>query len=486
MQNQNLELMPTSRWHRWFRNVLLKKCSRLENTNVCLVDSNGRHDLGTGNSNNQPTIEIIVANPRFYRRVLTGGNLGAAESWMDGDWSCSDLYGLIRLMTRNIELADHLNASWGRLRTGWERMKHWLRKNSLTSSRKNIHAHYDLGNRMFSLFLDPTMNYSSAIFRNIDSNGPRESLHRAQLNKMEQICQTLNLQPSDHLLEIGTGWGSLACYAAKHFGCRVTTTTISQEQFEWVKQKIEREGLEGQIELLDQDYRKLQGQYDKIVSVEMIEAVGDQYYPVFFDKCQQLLAPDGMLLLQAITVVDQRYQQHLRSVDFICKYIFPGGSLPCISRLVQVAAQSAQFRLIQLNDFAPHYAETLRRWREKFWQNIELIRDLGYDEKFIRMWDYYLVYCEAGFDERQINVSHLLFASQKCQYDPSPSREFSKSCQTRSQIDTETTTPGDYSYELNLSIERQDNFRQSPTTRLHPSADANLATEHEEHERAAR
>jgi cyclopropane-fatty-acyl-phospholipid synthase len=336
---------------------------------------------------------------------------------MDGDWTCSDLTGLVRLMTRNLDLADDFDRGFGRWRKSWERLGHWLRRNSTRQARKNIREHYDLGNEFFELFLDPTMNYSSAVFSDLGGSGHGESLHRGQLNKMDRLCRMLDLQPGDHLLEIGTGWGSLACYAAKHFGCRVTTTTISKEQFNWACRRVEMEGLKDRVTVLDRDYRLLEGKYDKIISVEMIEAVGDHYYETFFEKCNSLLKPDGLLLLQAITIVDQRYRKHLGSVDFICKYIFPGGSLPSISRLVQCAADSANMRLVELNDYAPHYAETLRRWRQRFHQQIEEVRALGYDERFIRMWDYYLAYCEAGFDERQINLVHVLWAHRQCRLD---------------------------------------------------------------------
>lgn len=418
IETELAEMTPTNRRDRFFRKMLLTRFRPLLQGHLVVIDSDGHHLIGEDGCSQNESPAIYVHNPRFYRRILSGGNLAAAEAFMDRDWSCNDLTRLIRLMIQNLQLTDSLDDSWARGRRFLERMGHWLRRNTLKRSRQNIEAHYDLGNRMFSLFLDPTMNYSSALFKKIDSHGPRESLHRAQLNKMEKICRTLALQPGDHLLEIGTGWGSLACYAAKHFGCKVTTTTISKEQYQWVKKRIEIEGLEDQVTLLDQDYRNLTGKFDKIVSVEMIEAVGDQYYGGFFAKCRDLLTSEGILLLQAITIVDQRYQKHLRSVDFICKYIFPGGSLPCVSRLVDVAAKSSEFRLLNLNDFAPHYAETLRRWREKFWQNIEAIKDLGYDDRFIRMWDYYLAYCESGFDERQINVSHLLFGMKVAKFDP--------------------------------------------------------------------
>jgi cyclopropane-fatty-acyl-phospholipid synthase len=263
------------------------------------------------------------------------------------------------------------------------------------------------------------MNYSSAIFETLESHGHAESLQKAQNRKMKLLCEALQLSPSDHLLEIGTGWGALACYAAENYGCRVTTTTISREQYSWAVRRVNRDGLQDRVTVLEQDYRCLNGTYDKIVSVEMIEAVGDQFYDTFFRTCQRLLKPDGLMLLQAITIIDQRYATHLKNADFICKYIFPGGSLPCISRLVGSAALSAEMRLVQLSDYAAHYAETLRRWRSRFFQKIEAIRDLGFSERFIRMWDYYLAYCEAAFEERQINLVHALFAQRNSRFNPS-------------------------------------------------------------------
>jgi cyclopropane-fatty-acyl-phospholipid synthase len=406
---------------RLYRKFIFGIVRRLRSGQLAIQDANGRQLFGIPEYDSAgqelPPVEIQVHRPQFYGRVLWGGGLGAAESLMDGDWTCSDLTGLVRLMTRNLDLADDFDRGFGRWRKLWERTGHWLRRNSPRQARQNIREHYDLGNDFFELFLDPTMNYSSAIFSDLAGSGHGESLHRGQLNKMDRLCRMLDLGPQDHLLEIGTGWGSLACYAAKHFGCRVTTTTISREQYAWACRRVETEGLGERVTVLDRDYRLLEGKYDKIISVEMIEAVGDHYYETFFQKCNSLLKPDGLLLLQAITIVDQRYQQHLRSVDFICKYIFPGGSLPSISRLVQCAADAASMRLVQLNDYAPHYAETLRRWRQRFHQQLEQVRALGYDERFIRMWDYYLAYCEAGFDERQINLVHLLLAHRQCRLD---------------------------------------------------------------------
>lgn len=403
-------------WQTYCRSLVVNQIEKLAGDRLLLIDSIDRLPIGDENGELAP-IRIVVLDPRFYSRVVTGGPLGAAESLMDGDWTCSDLTRLVRLMLRNETVLGRLDGGFSMVKRAIERFRNWFRRNTVKRSRSNIREHYDLGNEFFSLFLDPTMNYSSAVFESLQSRGPAESLHRAQLRKMQQLCETLQLNSGDHVLEIGTGWGSMACYAAKHFGCKVTTTTISREQYLWATNRVRQEGLEHLVTVLEQDYRLLDGTYDKIVSVEMIEAVGDQFYDTFFRKCQSLLKPDGLLLLQAITIVDQRYAKHLKSVDFICKYIFPGGSLPCISRLVSSSASAAEMRLVQLNDYAGHYAETLRRWRTRFWNQIETIRALNYSERFIRMWDYYLAYCEAAFDERQINLVHALFAKRESKFD---------------------------------------------------------------------
>ncbi len=412
--------MPSPRRLTWLqrrlRAILFRGARRMRGGCLVVRDADGEHWLGEVHS--AVRCELDVHDPALYRRMLFGGALGAAESLMDGHWTAHDLTSVVRLFVRNLDVLDGFDRGWGSWRGGFERVRHWLRGNTRRNARQNIRAHYDVGNRFFQLFLDPTMNYSAALFTSLVEGQPGESLHRAQLNKMERLCQQLDLRPGQHLLEIGSGWGSLACYAARHYGCRVTTTTISAEQFQWSRERVRQEGLEPLVTVLDQDYRHLTGQYDRIVSVEMIEAVGDRYYDVFFAKCRELLRDDGLMLLQAITIVDQRYRQHLRSVDFICKYIFPGGSLPCISRLTQSASDAGAMRLVQLADFAPHYAETLRRWRGRFHQHATEIRELGYDERFRRMWDYYLAYCEAAFEERQINLVHMLFAMKQSRIDP--------------------------------------------------------------------
>ena len=274
---------------------------------------------------------------------------------------------------------------------------HALRRNSRAGSRRNIAAHYDLGNDFFRLFLDETLMYSAATYEH-----PQQSLHDAQLARLDRICHRLELKPTDHLLEIGTGWGGLALHAARHFGCRVTTTTISREQWKLARERVCEAGLQDRIEVLCQDYRDLEGRYDKLVSIEMIEAIGHAYYDTYFARCSQLLKPEGAMLLQAITIPDQRYERARRSVDFIQRYIFPGSCIPSVAALTQSIARASDLRVFDLEDIGPHYATTLAHWRENFRANLSRVRALGYDDQFIRMWEYYLCYCEGGFAERAL------------------------------------------------------------------------------------
>jgi cyclopropane-fatty-acyl-phospholipid synthase len=292
---------------------------------------------------------------------------------------------------------------------GWfSRAGHWISRNTREGSRKNIAAHYDLSNSLFKLFLDPTMMYSSAVFED-----ESQSLESASIAKLDRICQSLSLRPTDHLVEIGTGWGGMALHAAKNYGCHVTTTTISKEQHAMASQRIQEAGLQDRVTLLMTDYRDLAGQYDKLVSVEMIEAVGDEYLPTYFSTCDRLLKPGGKMLIQAITMPDQRYATYLKSVDFIQKYIFPGGCLPSVGAMQAAVSKGTGLRLTGLFDFAESYAITLRNWRERFFQRITEVRELGFDDRFIRMWEYYLCYCEGAFRERAVGVSHLVWDKVK-------------------------------------------------------------------------
>ena len=403
-----LSFSPTDRF---FRTLVHTTLARVSGGSITIDEGNDSITFGGGTGELSTTIE--VHHRRFYRRLVLGGNLGAADSLIAGDWTCDDLTALVRIFVRTEYAGRDLNT--GKLslfRTFASRLTHWLRRNTVVKSRRNIQQHYDLGNDFYALWLDDTMTYSSGIFES-----PQTTMRDASIAKIDRICQQLNLQPNDHLLEIGTGWGALALHAAREYGCRVTTTTISDEQHAEASRRITAAGLSHRITLLKKDYRHLTGVYDKIASVEMIEAVGHEYYPQFFESCARLLKEDGAMVLQGIVIADEFYESHIRSTDFISQYIFPGGSLPSISTLVSTAAGSGGMRTLELLDIAPHYAETLRRWRTEFYRHLDQIRALGFDDQFIRMWEYYLCYCEAAFEERRVNVVQIHFAKRGCKSD---------------------------------------------------------------------
>ena len=355
--------------------------------------------------------KVYVGNADMYRRIMLGGTIGSAESYMQQQWSTDDLTSLIRIMIRNLDHFTKLEKGWARLKTAIHYCQHALRHNSLVNSRKNIHEHYDLGNDFYRLFLDPTLNYSSGVFEDLSPTASaREPMLSASVRKMGTICQKLQVNSLDHVLEIGTGWGAMAVHMASKYGCRVTTTTISQQQFDVASKRVIEAGVEDLVTVLLKDYRELDGKYDKLVSIEMIEAVGHQYYDQFFAKCNELLRDDGAMLLQAITIGEQNYDYHIRNVDFIGKYIFPGGSLPSISALSKSIGRVSRMRMIHQGDITPHYERTMLCWREKFFERLNAIRALGYDEAFIRRWHFYLCYCEAAFAERRVHCTHLMFA----------------------------------------------------------------------------
>ena len=351
---------------------------------------------------------IDVGNPAFFAKTAFGGSVGAAESYMDGDWHCDRLVDVMRLMIRNRNLLDGIEGGNARVKGWLMKTAHALRRNTQNGSRKNIAAHYDLGNPLFELFLDSSLMYSSAIF-----DRPGMSLEQASERKLQVICESLELSNSDRLIEIGTGWGGMAIYAAKHYGCHVTTTTISKQQHELASARIQAEGLQDRITLLLSDYRELDGRFDKLVSIEMIEAIGHQFQNTYFEKCADLLAPGGKALIQAITIEDHRYRQALNSVDFIKRHIFPGSYIPCVSSMVESAARAGKLRLLHLRDIGPSYALTLNEWRRRFLANETEVLALGYDRRFFRMWDFYLAYCEAGFLEQSISDVHLLFGKER-------------------------------------------------------------------------
>ncbi|MNG74578.1 Cyclopropane-fatty-acyl-phospholipid synthase [compost metagenome] len=362
----------------------------------------GQQTLHFGDESSALRAEVQILAPGVYWRLLTGGSLAAAESWMEGEWETHQLTPLLQILALNGKVLGRLESGFRLLGNPMERLRHWTRRNYRKQARENISAHYDLGNEFYAHFLDEDLLYSSALFTADD-----QALSQAQQAKMERLCEQLALTAGDHLLEIGTGWGAMAEYAARHYGCRVTTTTLSREQYIWATERIARAGLQDRVQVLLCDYRDLTGEFDKLVSVEMIEAVGKRYLPDFFRTCQARLRPGGRMAIQAITIQDQRYHDYSKSVDFIQRYIFPGGFLPSITAMSELMTRHTDFVVRNLFDMGPDYARTLTLWRQRFlhaWQDIE---KLGFDERFRRMWLYYFGYCEAGFNARTISVVQL-------------------------------------------------------------------------------
>jgi cyclopropane-fatty-acyl-phospholipid synthase len=392
---------PTTWTQRKLRNQILAVLGSMREARVHITDADGSYQLGEGDS----SYAVTIHDPRTWNEVAVQGTVGAGAAYAYGWWSCSDLVAFMRVLLRNRASLDGLEKGFVNFFMPVLRLAHWLKSNTRSGSRRNIAAHYDLGNNFFSEWLDPTMLYSSAYFS--DKN---QELSAAQIAKCDKLCRALNLSFDDHLLEVGTGWGGLAIHAARTYGCRVTTTTISSEQYRAACERVKAVGLEGRVQVLLSDYRDLKGEYDKIVSVEMIEAVGHRFYDTYFSTLNRLLKKNGLLALQAITITEQQYPKALKAVDFIQRYIFPGSCIPSVGALVSSVGRSTDFNLVNLTDITPHYAETLRRWRETFHAKKDVIRELGYDDQFMRMWDYYLAYCQGGFHEHAIACTHLLFA----------------------------------------------------------------------------
>jgi len=385
------------------RKAVLSRLAQLTRDRVTLIEGEAVQTFGAESADGLAA-QITVLDPRFYAEIAFGGSIGAGEAWMHGYWECDDLVALVRILLRNREVLDGMEGGLARLTAPLQALFHRLNRNSRAGSRRNIAAHYDLGNDFFELWLDETMMYSSAMFAE-----PDMSLLAAQVHRLDHICRRLDLQPTDHVVEIGTGWGGFALHAAQHYGCRVTTTTISREQYVKARERVVAAGLEDRVTLLQDDFRDLGGQYDKLVSIEMIEAVDHAQLPTYFAKCAELLAPHGAMLIQAITMADQRYDEYRKTVDFIRRYIFPGGNLPSTAVMADVAARETDLRLLGLDDIGLHYAETLRRWRSAFSAQLEAIRRMGYPESFIRMWTFYLCYCEGAFLERAISDVLMLW-----------------------------------------------------------------------------
>ena len=386
------------------RRLVLRQLERLERGELWLTDGDEVHRFGAS-LGGERCVQLTVADPRFYSELAFGGSIGGAEAYMHGYWRCDDLVALVRLLLRNRAVLDNMDGGAARFTAPLQKLFHWVNRNTHEGARRNIAAHYDLGNDFFALWLDSTMMYSSAIFER-----PEMRLHEAQLARLDHICRKLQLQPGDHVMEIGTGWGGFALHAARHYGCRVTTTTISAEQHQLARQRVVDAGLQDRITLLQDDFRDLQGQYDKLVSIEMIEAIGHDLLPTYFRKCSELLKPDGAMLLQAITMEDQRYEAYRKSIDFIQRYIFPGGHLPSGAVLTDTVARHTDLRLLALDDIGLHYATTLACWRQNFYAQLDEIRGMGYPKPFLRMWEYYLCYCEGAFRERAISDVQIVFA----------------------------------------------------------------------------
>ncbi|WOT06884.1 cyclopropane-fatty-acyl-phospholipid synthase family protein [Shewanella youngdeokensis] len=383
------------------RKMLLTALPNLADGHLSLIDGDNSYEFGNKDSDLHAT--LVVEHPRFYRQIMLSGSIGAGEAYIQQHWSSPDLTKVIQIFARNLPLLDKLEKKFSWLTHAFSRIGHLFNRNTQAGSKQNILAHYDLGNDMYQTFLDKEMLYSSALYPHTAA-----SLEEAQQHKLKTICERLDLTAGQTLLEVGTGWGALAIYAAKHYGVKVTTTTISDAQFDYAIARVSAEGLNDRVTLLKDDYRLLTGEYDRVVSIEMIEAVGHEFLPVFLKKLASLLKPNGRLLIQAITIADQRYNSYRKSVDFIQRYIFPGGCLPSITRVTNALTQHTDFVTWSVDDMGLDYAKTVKDWQDNFDAAQPQIKQLGYGDDFIRMWKFYLSYCEGGFLERTTSAVQLV------------------------------------------------------------------------------
>jgi cyclopropane-fatty-acyl-phospholipid synthase len=393
------------------REIFLKTLAglRVGSLEVICPDQTYRFGQSTSEEKEQLRAVVAVNNERFFQRALLGADIGIGEAYMDGDWSTPDLVAVIRLAVRNLDHLDGSNRVFTALRRMADFIEHRHRGNTESGSRRNIAHHYDLGNEFYRLFLDRSLAYSCACYENAD-----DTLEQAQLQKFDRICRKLQLGASDRVLEIGTGWGGFAAYAAETYGCRITTTTISRQQYDYAQQLFSRSRARDRLRLLFEDYRNLPGRFDKIVSIEMFEAVGHEHYDDFFSACDRLLKPDGSMLLQTITILERKFQQYRKQSDWIKKYIFPGAELASVVEIQRSLSRITRMQLFHLEEIGLHYALTLREWRRRFLERIATVRDLGFDDRFIRMWDYYLAYCEGAFLERYIGDVQLMLGKVTC------------------------------------------------------------------------
>ena len=386
-----------------FKNGLKKKLSHL---NVgCINVKDGNDKFSFGDTGSELRVNVQVHSQEFYVMTGSGGAMGIAEAYILGYWTSDDVVMLMRIILKNRSIMLSLNNGFAKILSPINKLIHRSRQNTLKGSKENILAHYDLSNDFYKLWLDPTMTYSCAYFKDTNT-----TLEDASIEKLDRMCRKLNLSEKDNILEVGTGWGSFSIHAAKNYGCSITTTTISDAQYEYAKARVLEEGLESKINVINKDYRKLDGQYDKIVSIEMIEAVGYEYISEYFRKLSSLLKPDGLMALQGITYNDQNFDTYKDSVDFIKKYIFPGSCLISISQIIDVIKNKTDLSMIDMEDITRHYAETLNRWRKNFMSVLPEVKEMGYSKAFINMWEFYFLYCEAGFLERNIGDVQMVFA----------------------------------------------------------------------------
>mgnify|MGYP002640914837 FL=1 len=403
LANNIQEMQRSTRMTSFFKRILFKKLKGLKTGELTIVDGSEIHVFGAPKSELKAT--LTVSSQEFYVFLGSGGTNGAAEAFTAGYWSADNLVQLIQLIIRNKKTMEGLESGLARLTNPITKIIHRLRQNTLKGSKSNILAHYDLSNDFYKLWLDSTMTYSSGIFLN-----KKSSMLDASVEKLDRLCRKLNLNSSDHVLEIGTGWGSFATHAAKNYGCKVTTTTISDNQFKYVAELISKENLDNQITLLNKDYRELEGVFDKVVSIEMIEAVGADFVPGFFEKASSLLKTNGLMALQGITYNDPDFNAYKNSVDFIRKYIFPGSCLISLSQVEKAIKEKTDLIMVDSEDITLHYARTLELWRKDFENVLPQVRELGFSDPFIRIWIFYLVYCEAGFLENLIGDFQFIFA----------------------------------------------------------------------------
>lgn len=402
-------LLATNTKRSFYEKLILNKLSKMNLGRLNITMPSGEF-ISLGNGESHIVANVSVNNMSFFKRCVLYGDIGFGEGYVDGDWDTDNITNVIKWFILNIDNAPGVSGSSAQsaILNAFKFINlhyHSRRENNVSGSRKNISAHYDLNNDFFATFLDATMTYSSAYFKDEGM-----TLEQAQLTKYDRLCKQLNLKPSDHVLEIGSGWGGNAIYMAKHYGCKVTTITISEEQHKLAKERVAKENLTDKVNVIIQDYRHLKGQFDKIVSIEMLEAVGAKFYDTYFKKCHDLLKQDGILALQVITCPDSRFESLKNGVDWIQKHIFPGSLLPSVGAINKSINATGDLTLLDLKDLGLDYAKTLAIWRDQFNKNLPEVYRLGFDNAFIRKWNYYLCYCEAAFEMRNINVLQMVYA----------------------------------------------------------------------------